>query len=99
MLEAMRRSLPDTGQGILKQLRENTAGSTLYITALYTFLIMSLIGGGVDIARGYKAERRLQAACDAGVLAARKAVPGGDFTTAVEAEVMGQAQEYFDANF
>src|SRR5690606_32516288 len=58
-------------------------------------VLAGLVGGGVDMARAYQAERRLQAACDAGVLAGRRAVTGNEFGDAAEA----QAEQYFDANF
>jgi Flp pilus assembly protein TadG len=58
-------------------------------------VLLGLIGGGVDMARAYKTDRRLQAACDAGVLAGRRAVTTNGF----DASAQAQAHQYFDANY
>lgn len=58
-------------------------------------VLAALIGGGVDMSRAYKAQTRLQAACDAGVLAGRKAVRSAGF----DAEAEGEADAYFANNF
>ena len=55
----------------------------------------ALVGGGVDMSRAYKAKSRLQAACDAGVLAGRRAVETNGFDTAAK----DRADSLFAANY
>lgn len=67
----------------------------LAIGAMGLIVMAALVGGGVDMSRAYKAQSRLQAACDAGVLAGRKAVSTQGFDDFAESE----AAAYFDNNF
>jgi Flp pilus assembly protein TadG len=78
-----------------RSLLRDVAGNVLPLAAVGTMILAGLVGGAVDMGRAYKAERRLQAACDAGALAARRAVTDDGFTDAVEQ----QAEQYFDANY
>ena len=62
--------------------------------------IMAMVGGGVDMGRSYLSQARLQQACDAGVLAARKrlgseAVVTGD----IPADAGEIGQRFFNINF
>ena len=81
--------------GFLRRLVRNTAGNTLALVAAALIPLTAMIGSGLDMARGYMAQDRLQQACDAGVLAARKMLSGPSLTTAVETE----ANNYFNFNF
>lgn len=76
-------------------LARDDSGNVLPLIAIGLLVMAALLGSGVDMARAYKAERRLQAACDAGVLAGRRAVTTHGFDTTVQA----QANQYFNANF
>ncbi|MDE2405507.1 MAG: pilus assembly protein TadG [Sphingomonadales bacterium] len=67
----------------------------LPLAAAGLVVILALVGGGVDISRVYKVQNRLQAACDAAVLAGRKAVTTNGFDTAAQT----QASNYFNVNF
>ncbi|MDE1466665.1 Tad domain-containing protein [Aurantiacibacter sp. D1-12] len=64
------------------------------------FPLIALVGGGVDMGRGYLAKTRLQAACDAGTLAARNrmgnqaAVDG-----TMPSDVAETGHRFFDLNF
>lgn len=49
--------------GVMSSLAHSKAGSVLPIYAVGTLVLAGLVGGGVDMARAYQAERRLQAAC------------------------------------
>lgn len=99
MSDANRRHGPcpgcQTTGGLLRKIARNETANVLPLVAVGTLVLAGLVGGGVDMARAYQAERRLQAACDAGVLAGRRAVTGNEFSDAAEA----QAEQYFDANF
>ncbi len=80
---------------LFRHLLCSTTGNVLPLAAVGMFLSAGLIGGGVDMSRAYLAQNRLQAACDAGVLAGRKAVESDGYNTAAETE----ADKYFNANF
>ena len=72
------------------------AGNALMITAATIMLLVSLAGSGTDIARAYMTRTSLQNACDAGVLAGRKAMSKtGTYGTAEKAK----ASKMFNFNF
>lgn len=56
----------------LSRLAHDRSGNTLVLVAAALLPLMGIIGGSVDMGRAYLAQSRLQQACDAGVLAARK---------------------------
>lgn len=86
--------------GLLPRLLRDSAGNTLAMVAAAIFPLLGLIGGGVDIGRGYISQTRLQQACDAGVLAARKRL---GTEAAVTGEIPEEAAEaghrFFNVNF
>jgi Flp pilus assembly protein TadG len=79
----------------LARLRHDIAGNALMITAGAILPLTAIIGAGVDTSRAYLVKSRLQQACDAGALAARKFMGGGSLTD----EVRGRAQTFFGNNF
>lgn len=79
----------------LRRLKGSTAGNTLAMVAAGLVPLTAMIGSGVDISRAYMVQSRLQQACDAGVLAGRKAMADGEYTS----EAQGVAVDYFDVNF
>ncbi len=81
--------------GFLIKLRRNQAGNTIAMMGAALIPMMIMIGSGVDVSRGYMVRARLQQACDAGVLAGRKAVGTGTFTTAAS----DRAKAFFANNF
>ena len=82
-------------RAILRALRSNTAGNVYAMAAAALFPIVGIIGGGIDIGRGYMAQARLQQACDAGVLAGRRSMSGATMSSADATE----ARKFFDFNF
>lgn len=76
-------------------LLHDQSGNALIITAAALLPILGIVGSSVDIGRGYMAQLRLQQACDAGVLAGRRAMAGGDYGTPQKAE----ATKMFNINF
>lgn len=70
-------------------------GNILPIAAAGILVMAALIGSAVDMSRAYQIQTRLQSACDAGVLAGRRAITNQGFTAAAEA----QALRYFNVNF
>lgn len=80
---------------LLRLLREQ-AGNALGITAAAILLLVCLAGSGTDIARAYMTRTSLQNACDAGVLAGRKAMSKtGNYTDVEKAK----ANKMFNFNF
>ena len=84
----------DIWRGVRKLLRDQR-GNTMFLTAAAVVPIIGIVGSGVDIGRAYMAELRLQQACDAGVLAGRRAMAGTTYTTAAQAE----ANKMFTFNY
>ena len=103
-LRALMRSLPNgllarsvrSSRSLMVRLGRDTAGNTLGIALATIMLLVSLAGSGTDMARAYMTKTSLQNACDAGVLAGRKAMAAtGTYSTAETAK----AQKMFDFNF
>jgi Flp pilus assembly protein TadG len=81
--------------GVLSRLLRDQKGNVLAITAAAVIPMIGVIGGAVDISRIYLAKSRLQAACDAGVLAGRKAMTTLTYTSTARA----RAEAMFNFNF
>ena len=79
----------------LGRLRTDVRGNTLIIVAFAMMPLIAMVGSGLDMARAYVARDRLQQACDAGSLAARRLLSGTTLTAPVETE----AKNYFNFNF
>lgn len=80
---------------LLSAVLRNRSGNILPLAAMAIFAVAALLGGAIDISRAWRAQTKLQAACDAGVLAGRKAVTTKGFDSTANT----QAQSYFNANF
>ena len=80
---------------LTRDIVRSVSGNVLPLTGAAMFVLAGMVGGGVDISRSYMVKNRLQNACDAGVLAGRRAVGDNGFDDTAEA----QANAYFDANF
>lgn len=84
----------------LARLHGDTSGNTLLIVAALLFPLLALVGGGIDMARAYMSQSRLQSACDAGTLAARRALGSSVVTTGViPSTVSTEGAAYFNVNF
>jgi len=84
------------GKQFLCTLLAESGGNTLAIAAASLLPMAALIGGGVDVSRAYMAKTQLQSACDAGVLAGRRAMSKtGTYGTAEKAK----ANKMFNFNF
>ncbi len=84
-----------TRSTVLRSLAKDVTANTLAIVAASMIPLIAMVGGGVDASRFYMAEARLQAACDAGALAARRSMDDDDFSK--EDEEVGDA--FFTQNF
>lgn len=80
---------------LLRAILRNRSGNILPLSAMAIFAVAALIGGAIDISRAWRSQTRLQAACDAAVLAGRKAVN----TYGFDSKAKAQADSYFAANF
>lgn len=82
------------------RLSRDQAGNTLMIVGFALVPILAMIGGGIDMGRGYLSQSRLQQACDSGVLAARKKLGSDIITTATPTTaVQAEGDKFFNANF
>ncbi|WP_324260225.1 Tad domain-containing protein [Altererythrobacter sp. H2] len=94
------RSCPAGPPPFLRRLAQDTSGNTLMLMAAALLPLMGMIGGGVDMSRAYLAESRLQQACDAGVLAARKRLGSQAVVTGVVPDDVAQiGDRFFNLNF
>jgi len=87
-----------SAKSFLQDLRSNTAGNTLAMAGMALFPLTAMIGGGVDVSRIYLVQTRLQQACDAGALAGRRQMAGGNWNANNNAANTA-AQNMFRANF
>jgi Flp pilus assembly protein TadG len=68
------RRMERASRGFLGRLAADRAGNALAIVTLTAFMVITLAGLGMDMSRAYLTKTSLQNACDAGVLAGRKAM-------------------------
>lgn len=88
------------GPSFLSRLARDAAGNTLAMLAAGLFPLLALVGGGIDMGRSYLAQSRLQQACDAGVLAARKKLGSQVVTTGdVPNDIETIGNTFFNVNF
>lgn len=81
---------------LIGNLLRDRAGTTMGIALATIILLVSLVGSGTDMARAYMTKTSLQNACDAGVLAGRKAMATtGTYGTSETAK----ANKMFNFNF
>lgn len=95
--KALAASAP-TGAGkrpLLNRLLASRRGNVLPIMAASVLPMAAMVGGAIDMSRAYMVRSRIQQACDAGVLAGRRAMEQGTYTNANKQ----QARDFFDINF
>ncbi|WP_373487502.1 TadE/TadG family type IV pilus assembly protein, partial [Blastomonas sp.] len=81
---------------LIATLSSDQQGNVLPIFAAAIIPLLAMVGGGVDASRGYLTKTQLQNACDAGVLAGRRAMAK---TGTYENSERAKAMRMFDANF
>ncbi len=84
-----------TRKSFMKNLLHDTTANTLALSAAALLPLMAMVGGGIDASRYYMAAARMQAACDAGALATRRAMTG----VTMNASQRQQGLNFFDQNF
>ncbi len=82
-------------RSLLSSLVGDKRGNSMMLVAAALVPIAGVIGGGIDMGRGYLAKTKLQAACDAGALAGRRTMAG----TPWGATPNTAAESYFNVNF
>ncbi|MEQ9661808.1 MAG: pilus assembly protein TadG-related protein [Parasphingopyxis sp.] len=86
----------DSGQpSLLGRLRSDSRGNTLAMLAAAMVPIAAMVGSGLDMSRAYMAQAKLQNACDAAALAARREMVGNTWSDAAQAE----GERFFEFNF
>ncbi|MEA3003563.1 MAG: hypothetical protein QOH81_2351 [Sphingomonadales bacterium] len=85
-----------SGGNFLARLRRDQKGNTLALMAAALIPMIGMVGSAVDISRGYLVKTRLQQACDAGVLAARRTMTGQSIASDTNAKT--QATNFFNIN-
>ena len=78
-----------------KSLISDQRGNAFMLTAAAIIPVIGFVGSAVDVGRAYMTQLRLQQACDAGVLAGRRAMGGASYDQAAQAE----ANKMFNFNF
>lgn len=81
--------------GFLTRLAKNQAGNVMPLLGFLVFPMAAMVGGAVDLSRIYMVQTRLQNACDAGAIAARRGMVGA--SPSDSDKTIGN--QYFDANF
>ena len=79
----------------LARLRSDVGGNIIALTAAAVVPMVGVVGGAVDMSRAYMTKARLQSACDAGVLAGRRAMTDLNYTSAARA----RANKMFAFNY
>lgn len=82
------------------RLAHDEAGNTLMLAGAALLPLLGMVGGGVDMSRAYLANSRLQQACDAGVLAARKRLGSSvALDGSIPSDVATIGNRFFNINF
>ena len=79
----------------IRGFAKDSRGNALVLSAAAIFPIAAIIGSGLDMSRAYTAQAKMQHACDAAALAARRNMAGGRFDIADQSE----GERFFDFNY
>ncbi|MBK6801128.1 Tad domain-containing protein [Novosphingobium sp.] len=91
---------PAPATAFLRRLAHDRGGNTLALIAAGLVPLLAMVGGGIDMGRSYLSQTRLQQACDAGVLAARKKMGSSVVVSGeVPADVQITGDRFFNLNF
>ena len=82
-------------KGVLSRLLRDSAGNALPLAGAALVPICAMIGSGLDMSRAYMAQAKLQNACDAAALAARRHMVGATWSTDAQQE----GERFFHFNF
>ena len=83
-----------------KRLRDDESGNAMMLMAAGFFPLLALLGGALDLSRMYLAQARIQQACDAASLAARKELGGATIENGnIPSAITDKADRFFAINF
>lgn len=82
-------------ESFLARLRSDSRGNTLAMLAASMVPIAAMVGSGLDMSRSYMAQAKMQNACDAAALAARREMVGNTWST----EAQEEGERFFEFNF
>ena len=100
MTEYPNRTANHHSRGFMARLARDTSGNTMAIVAASLAPMLAIVGGGIDMARSYLSESRLQQACDAGTLAARQKLgPAARPEDGITADAQTIGDKYFALNY
>lgn len=88
-----------SARALLTRLRRDTAGNALIVMAGMLSVLIAIAGCAIDASRLYVVNTRLHQACDAGVLAGRRAMTDTAANTPLDSAATTQAQAFFNNNF
>jgi len=81
--------------GFLARLARDNSGNAMMIMAAAFLPLMGMIGSGLDISRAYLVKSKMQTACDAAALAARRAMA----TSVLDQSAKDEGTKFFNFNF
>ncbi|MBB3861217.1 hypothetical protein GGQ88_002489 [Novosphingobium hassiacum] len=86
---------------VARDILGDTSGNALTIIGFSLLPLLALVGSSIDMGRAYLVQSRLQQACDAGVLGARKELGAIDnFDPDSDGvQVSGKGNRFFNVNF
>lgn len=82
-------------RGFLARLTADNRGNTTAIMAAALIPLLAMIGSGLDMSRAYLVKSKLQAACDASSLAARRAMA----SSTLDQAAIDEGKKFFAFNF
>ncbi|WP_261269422.1 pilus assembly protein [Sphingomonas sp. LC-1] len=81
--------------GLLARLAGDRRGNVMALWVFSLIPLVALVGSAIDLGTGYVTRKQMQIACDAGVLAGRRAMTAG----AVDDTVRAEATKFFNFNY
>ncbi len=81
--------------GFLTRLARDNKGNAMMVMAAAFFPLLGMIGSGLDISRAYLVKSKLQTACDASALAARRAMA----SAVLDQSAIDEGERFFHFNF
>lgn len=100
LLQQTPKTGEDRSRGLLVRLAHDKSGNTIALIAASILPLVGLVGSGIDMGRAYLAASRLQTACDAGVLAARKSLGTESAVSgSVGPQVAQDGYRFFNLNY
>jgi hypothetical protein len=95
MSRPRRRPSRFPASGLLARIAADRRGNVMLLWAFFLIPLVALVGSAIDLGTEYVARKQMQIACDAAVLAGRRAMTNGTVDDGVRAE----AAKFFNFNF